>query len=103
MMPSEAAICGAPSRFFTGLCFSSKNCSEICEKDGFLFGKCKMLKCICKKDCGGPGGGGAEGGEPGEGGEEPGEGGEEPGEGGEEPGEGGEEPSVLSRKSLINS
>lgn len=64
----EAAICSAPSRLFSGLCFSDTNCTAICEKEGFLSGMCKRLQCVCSKDCGGGGGGG--GGEDG-GGDEP--------------------------------
>ncbi|KAL3820008.1 hypothetical protein ACJIZ3_005913 [Penstemon smallii] len=45
--PGEAAMCESPSRFFKGLCFSSKNCGTICEKEDFIFGHCKKFKCIC--------------------------------------------------------
>ncbi|KAL3851013.1 hypothetical protein ACJIZ3_012895 [Penstemon smallii] len=52
----EAATCEAPSSLFKGLCFSRKNCGTICEKEGFLFGQCRNLKCLCVKDCGSGGG-----------------------------------------------
>lgn len=60
---AEAALCEARSKLFKGLCFRSDNCAAICEKEGFLFGKCKewFLRCMCYKDCwsGGSGGGGS--------------------------------------------
>ncbi|PIM99521.1 hypothetical protein CDL12_27988 [Handroanthus impetiginosus] len=60
-MMSEATICEAPSTLFTGLCFSDRNCGTICEKEGFLNGYCKFLKCTCSKDCNVGGGGGSPG------------------------------------------
>ncbi|KAH6768720.1 hypothetical protein C2S51_014056 [Perilla frutescens var. frutescens] len=81
MMPSEAAMCSAPSRLFTGVCFSRGNCAAICEKEGFLYGVCKRLKCVCTKDCNNGSGGGGDGG-----GEGP------PDQGGDG---GGEQPPVL--------
>lgn len=63
-MQGEAALCEAPSRLFSGACFSSHNCGTICETEGLANGRCKFFKCICSKDCniGGGGGGGGGGG-----------------------------------------
>ncbi|XP_020552054.1 defensin-like protein [Sesamum indicum] len=100
IMRGEAAICESPSKLFTGLCFSDKNCSAICEKEKFVTGQCKFWKCICSKDCGtGGGGGGDPGGPPDEG---------SPGGGGDEgPPEGGPPATVktpaVNRKSLVKS
>ncbi|KAH6795944.1 hypothetical protein C2S51_036930 [Perilla frutescens var. frutescens] len=69
-MVGEASLCESPSTLFKGACFRSSNCGTICEKEGFLNGRCKFFKCICSKDCnsgGGGGGGGGDGGPPGEG------------------------------------
>lgn len=52
MTPSEALMCETPSSLFNGLCFSERNCASICDKEGFTFGHCKTLKCVCAKDCG---------------------------------------------------
>ncbi|KAL0310837.1 UNVERIFIED_CONTAM: hypothetical protein Sangu_2378400 [Sesamum angustifolium] len=93
---AEAAVCESPSKLFTGLCFSDRNCSAICEKENFVTGHCKFWKCICSKDCGAGGGGDPGGG--GGGGEDPGGGG-----GGEDPPEGGPPATVVNRKSLIES
>ncbi|KAK4434707.1 hypothetical protein Salat_0633500 [Sesamum alatum] len=105
IMHSEAVVCESPSKLFTGLCFSDKNCLVICEKEKFVNGQCKFWKCICSKDCGtGGGGGGGEGdGDPGG---PPDEG--SPGGGSDEgPPEGGPpattKSSVVNRKSLIKS
>ncbi|PIM99520.1 hypothetical protein CDL12_27987 [Handroanthus impetiginosus] len=98
IISGEAALCETPSRLFRGACFRNRNCGVICEKEGFLNGQCKLLKCICSKDCniGGGGAGGGGGGDPGEGPpdeEPPAEG--PPGEGPPEEGSpGGEEPPV---------
>lgn len=78
-------ICETPSRCFTGLCFSRNNCGAICEKEGFSFGVCKALKCVCAKDCNAGGGGG---GNPGQGPPDEGPPEQDP------PGGGGEEPPV---------
>ncbi|KAK4434708.1 hypothetical protein Salat_0633600 [Sesamum alatum] len=103
IMHSEAAVCESPSKLFTGLCFSDKNCLAICEKEKFVNGQCKFWKCICSKDCGIDGGGGEGDGDPGG---PPDEG--SPGGGGDEgPPEGGPpattKSSVVNRKSLIKS
>lgn len=87
-MVSEAVVCSAPSRLFSGLCFSDNNCSAICEKEGFLSGECKGFKCICQKDCNGGGSGGGDGGDPGQGPPEQG---------------GGDQSPVVNRKYLIKS
>lgn len=94
MMGSEAAMCSARSRLFTGLCFSRGNCTTICEREGFLYGTCKTFKCVCTKDCNGGGGGGDTPGGGGGGGE----GGDTPGGDG-----GGDQPAVANRKYLIES
>lgn len=62
-MRAEAAICETRSQQFRGLCFRNDNCGSICEKEGFLTGRCKgfLLKCICAKDCGANGGGSSDG------------------------------------------
>ncbi|KAI3466303.1 hypothetical protein Pfo_022966 [Paulownia fortunei] len=102
IMRGEAILCEANSKLFTGACFSDKNCGAICEKEGFLNGKCKFLKCVCSKDCNVGGGGGGPGqGPPSEG---PPDEGPPGGEGppGEDP-PGGELPPVLNRKSLLKS
>lgn len=100
MMGSEAAMCSARSRLFTGLCFSRSNCTTICEREGFLYGACKGFKCVCTKDCNAGGGGGGGGGG-GDGGDTPGGG----GDGGDTPGGdgGGDQPAVANRKYLIES
>ncbi|XP_011086334.1 uncharacterized protein LOC105168097 [Sesamum indicum] len=91
---AEAAVCESPSKLFTGLCFSDRNCSAICEKENFVTGRCKFWKCICSKDCGTGGGGGGGGGDPGG----------PPDEGGDEgPPEGGPPATVVNRKPLMES
>ncbi|KAG8365286.1 hypothetical protein BUALT_Bualt18G0088700 [Buddleja alternifolia] len=78
----EAAICETRSQLFRGLCFRNDNCSSVCEKEGYLTGRCKgfLLRCICAKDCGA--------GDPKSGGGSPPEGG---GDGGGSPPEGGDD------------
>ncbi|KAL0310833.1 UNVERIFIED_CONTAM: hypothetical protein Sangu_2378000 [Sesamum angustifolium] len=104
IMRGEAATCESPSKLFTGLCFSDKNCSAICEKEKFISGQCKVWKCICSKDCGtGGGGGGGGGGDPGG---PPDEG--SPGGGGDEGQPEGGPPATkktpaVNRKSLVKS
>ncbi|KAL2253403.1 UNVERIFIED_CONTAM: Glyceraldehyde-3-phosphate dehydrogenase GAPCP2, chloroplastic [Sesamum indicum] len=91
---AEAAVCESPSKLFTGLCFSDRNCSAICEKENFVTGRCKFWKCICSKDCGTGGGGGGGEGDPGG----------PPDEGGDEgPPEGGPPATVVNRKPLMES
>ncbi|KAI3466302.1 hypothetical protein Pfo_022965 [Paulownia fortunei] len=67
-MQAEAAICETRSQQFKGLCFRNDNCGSICEKEGYLSGRCKglLLRCFCEKDCGAgtPIGGGGGGGGP---------------------------------------
>ncbi|KAL7142933.1 hypothetical protein ABFS83_08G157700 [Erythranthe nasuta] len=64
VMVAEASVCETKSQIFKGACFRNDNCASICEKEGYLTGRCKgFFKCICAKDCGGPNnGGGATGG-----------------------------------------
>ncbi|KAK4434704.1 hypothetical protein Salat_0633200 [Sesamum alatum] len=107
IMRGQAAICESPSKLFTGLCFSDKNCLAICEKEKFINGQCKFWKCICSKDCGtgGGGGGGGEGG--GDPGGSPGGGDEGSGSGDEGPPEGGPPATtkspIVNKKSLVKS
>ncbi|GER52782.1 cation efflux family protein [Striga asiatica] len=53
-MHVEAALCEVPSKLFHGVCIVDSNCARICEKEGYLTGKCKGMlpKCICLQDCG---------------------------------------------------
>ncbi|KAL9159821.1 hypothetical protein ABFS82_08G159900 [Erythranthe guttata] len=55
LMVAEASVCETKSQIFKGACFRNDNCASICEKEGYLTGRCKgFFKCICAKDCGGP-------------------------------------------------
>ncbi|GER48113.1 defensin-like protein [Striga asiatica] len=106
IMQGQAASCESNSRLFKGACFSDRNCGSICEKEGFMAGKCKFLRCVCLKNCsaggggsGGIGGSGGGGGGGGSGGEDPSMGPPEENPGGEGPpeeGSGGEESPVLN-------
>ncbi|KAH6776008.1 low-molecular-weight cysteine-rich 72 [Perilla frutescens var. hirtella] len=89
-MVGEASLCESPSTLFKGACFRSSNCGTICEKEGFLNGRCKFFRCICSKDCNSGGGGGGEGGGGGGDGGPPGDGPPNGGNGppGEDPPEG---------------
>ncbi|EYU33797.1 hypothetical protein ABFS82_08G160000 [Erythranthe guttata] len=93
ILQGEAALCETKSSIFTGACFSDRNCETICEKEGFLNGRCKLWKCICSKDCGIGGGGGVVV-PPGGGGDVPPGGGDDvpPGGGGDVPPGGGDVP-----------
>lgn len=53
-MGAEATLCETRSQFFKGLCLRHDNCATICEKEGYISGRCKgfLLRCICAKDCG---------------------------------------------------
>ena len=47
--------CLSQSHQFKGFCLSSDTCAEVCQKEGFHGGECKlhnaMRKCFCKKPC----------------------------------------------------
>ena len=47
--------CLSQSHHFKGFCLSSDTCAEVCQKEGFHGGECKlhnaMRKCFCKKPC----------------------------------------------------
>ena len=47
--------CLSQSHQFKGFCLSSDTCAEVCKKEGFQGGKCKMenavRKCFCTKPC----------------------------------------------------
>ena len=47
--------CLSQSFKFKGFCLSSDTCAEVCKKEGFQGGKCKMenavRKCFCTKPC----------------------------------------------------
>ncbi|KAL7103189.1 hypothetical protein ACP275_08G164700 [Erythranthe tilingii] len=54
LMVAEASVCETKSQLFKGACFRNDNCASICEKEGYLTGRCKgFFRCICAKDCGG--------------------------------------------------
>ncbi|RLM78644.1 defensin-like protein [Panicum miliaceum] len=50
-----STTCPAASHQFKGFCLSSDTCAEVCQKEGFHGGECKlenaMRKCFCKKPC----------------------------------------------------
>ncbi|GFP96228.1 defensin j1-2 [Phtheirospermum japonicum] len=52
-MQGEAAICETGSKQFKGICFNNENCATICEKEGFISGRCKGFfpTCTCAKQC----------------------------------------------------
>ncbi|KAG2652500.1 defensin-like protein CAL1 [Panicum virgatum] len=51
----EKNHCLSQSHHFKGFCLSSDTCAEVCQKEGFHGGECKlhnaMRKCFCKKPC----------------------------------------------------
>jgi len=51
----ENQYCLSQSLKFKGFCLSSDTCAEVCKKEGFQGGKCKMenavRKCFCTKPC----------------------------------------------------
>nr|CAA65045.1 defensin [Capsicum annuum] len=50
-MMAEAKICEALSGNFKGLCLSSRDCGNVCRREGFTSGVCRgfPLKCFCRK------------------------------------------------------
>jgi hypothetical protein len=48
-------ICLSKSVLFEGFCFDSDKCNEVCKKESFGGGECKLdtikRKCFCKKPC----------------------------------------------------
>lgn len=48
-------LCLSQSFKFKGFCLSSETCAEVCKKEGFPGGKCKLenavRKCFCTKPC----------------------------------------------------
>ncbi|KAF0913053.1 hypothetical protein E2562_019825 [Oryza meyeriana var. granulata] len=50
----QAKLCEKPSKDFKGVCLSSQNCGNKCEKEGYIDGKCKHLipRCYCAMECG---------------------------------------------------
>ncbi|BFG38199.1 hypothetical protein CerSpe_244730 [Prunus speciosa] len=49
----KSRTCESLSMKFKGLCFRSSNCANICQKEGFMGGKCVgfRLRCTCTKKC----------------------------------------------------
>lgn len=51
----EKNHCLSQSHQFKGFCLSSGTCAEVCQKEGFRGGECKLesatRKCFCKKPC----------------------------------------------------
>ncbi|KAF3791213.1 hypothetical protein EJ110_NYTH07666 [Nymphaea thermarum] len=48
---AEDAVCYAASGNFHGLCFSSSNCANVCQGEGFPGGDCHLLACRCSRPC----------------------------------------------------
>ena len=49
----QARTCEVPSEKYKGLCMKRHNCVEICQSEGYSYGRCsKILRCcICLKPC----------------------------------------------------
>jgi len=51
----EESQCVSQSLQFKGFCLNSDKCAEVCKKDSFDDGECKLglsnRKCFCKKPC----------------------------------------------------
>ncbi|KAJ7982072.1 Defensin-like protein [Quillaja saponaria] len=59
-----AVPCKARSSRFRGSCSSKRNCINICQSEGFEYGRCTRRffrsHCMCYQECGGRRGGGEE-------------------------------------------
>ncbi|PON49559.1 Gamma Purothionin, partial [Parasponia andersonii] len=53
MRSAEAKTCEVESGKYKGLCIKRNNCVEICQSDGYAYGKCSKIlrRCICLKPC----------------------------------------------------
>jgi hypothetical protein len=51
----EESLCVSQSLQFKGFCLDSDKCAEVCKKESFAGGECKLglskRKCFCKKPC----------------------------------------------------
>ncbi|XP_049935390.1 defensin Tk-AMP-D5-like isoform X2 [Nymphaea colorata] len=50
---AEARLCSSPSKKFIGLCFSDRNCANVCHNEGFPGGDCQGFRrrCMCQTPC----------------------------------------------------
>ncbi|KAF3775805.1 Defensin-like protein 4 [Nymphaea thermarum] len=50
---AEARLCSSPSKRFRGLCFSDRNCANVCHTEGFPGGDCQGFRrrCMCQTPC----------------------------------------------------
>ncbi|KAM6582842.1 hypothetical protein CsatB_009844 [Cannabis sativa] len=50
---TEAKTCEVESEKYSGLCLYRDNCVEICQSEGFPYGKCSKIRrrCMCLKPC----------------------------------------------------
>ncbi|PON98804.1 Gamma Purothionin [Trema orientale] len=49
----QARTCEVPSGKYRGLCINRNNCVEVCQSEGYGYGKCSKIRrrCICLNPC----------------------------------------------------